>query len=123
MPTLIPQGSGSILAEAGVTAAALRPAIPAAAPRKPRRDVCIFIDRPSPVSPILLHGFYYSGKSHVLIHTLSAIGSMGDGPHLALRNCTQGATLWLRIRQSSGSIRIAFRSRRAWSTCAVPASA
>ena len=40
----MPQGSGSILAEAGATPAALRPAIPAAAPKKLRRVVWIFME-------------------------------------------------------------------------------
>src|ERR1035437_5727153 len=49
----MPQGSRSILAEAGATPAALRPAIPAAAPKKLRRVVGVFIEYDSPVSTIL----------------------------------------------------------------------
>src|ERR1051326_3906392 len=48
----MPQGSGSIVAEAGVTPAALNPASPAM-PRKLRRDVSVFIASFSEV-PILL---------------------------------------------------------------------
>src|SRR5437588_7748174 len=53
MPNLMPQGSGSILAEAGVTPTALKPAIPAA-PRKLRREVSIFIVPFLRYPPILL---------------------------------------------------------------------
>jgi hypothetical protein len=41
---LIPQGSGTIAADAGEMSIALRPAIPAAAPRKLRREGSIFMD-------------------------------------------------------------------------------
>src|SRR5450759_3264366 len=44
MPSFIPQGSGSTTAEAGVAPMAPRPATPAAAPKKPRREVSIFMD-------------------------------------------------------------------------------
>jgi hypothetical protein len=44
IPSFIPQGSGSTTAEAGVAPIALRPATPAAAPRKLRREVSIFMD-------------------------------------------------------------------------------
>src|SRR5258706_6632518 len=40
----MPQGSASITADAGSIPIAARPAIPAAAPRKPRRDVSICMD-------------------------------------------------------------------------------
>src|ERR1035437_5138397 len=43
IPNFIPQGSGSTTAEAGVAPIALRPATPAAAPRKLRREVAIFM--------------------------------------------------------------------------------
>src|ERR1035437_100164 len=44
MPSFMPQGSGSTTAEAGVAPMAPRPATPAAAPKKPRREVSIFMD-------------------------------------------------------------------------------
>src|SRR5437016_3130636 len=43
MPSLMPQGSASITAEAGEAPMALSPAMPAAAPRKLRREVSVFI--------------------------------------------------------------------------------
>src|SRR5450432_1726980 len=74
----MPPGSGSILAEAGVTPAALRPANPAAAPRKPRRDVSIFML----IDPFL--------RTSILLPGAEFCAEPCSGPHLA-RTPTEGA--------------------------------